>query len=67
MPIPIKISLAAARTNANLSQQYVADEMEVTRNTISNWETGKKKIGKAQLLMFCSICNFPVDNIFLPY
>ena len=55
MPIPIKISLAAARTNARKTQTDIA-----------NWETGKKKIGKAQLTMFCNLCDFPIDNIFLP-
>ncbi len=66
MPIPIKISLAAARTNARKTQTDIANAMEVTRNTVSNWETGKKKIGKAQLTMFCNLCDFPIDNIFLP-
>ena len=37
----IKISLAAARVNANMSQSDTARAMNVTPNTVSNWETGK--------------------------
>lgn len=66
-PKPIKISLAAARVNANKSQEELAKEMEVTRGTIANWENGKTKISKAQLYLFCELCCMPVGNIFLPY
>lgn len=64
---PIKISLAAARVNANKSQEELAKEMEVTRNTLANWENGKTRINKAQLHLFCELCCIPVGNIFLPY
>ena len=64
---PIKISLAAARVNANKSQEELAKEMEVTRVTLANWENGKTKINKAQLYLFCELCCIPVGNIFLPY
>lgn len=60
-----KISMAAARVNANLSQQEVADAMKVARATIHNWETGKVTPKPAQLAMFCSICKAPMDIIFL--
>lgn len=66
MPIPIKISLAAMRVNAKKTQDEIATEMHVTRNTVINWESGKTKIGEPQLTMFCNLCNFPKDNIFLP-
>ena len=64
---PIKISLAAARVNANKSQKELAEEMEVTIGTLANWENGKTKISKAQLYLFCELCSIPVGNIFLPY
>ena len=56
---PIKISLAAARVNA--------EEMEISRMTLANLENGKTQISKAQLHLFCELCNIPVANIFLPY
>lgn len=37
----MRITLAAARVNAGLSQQQAADEIDVSRETISNWESGK--------------------------
>lgn len=62
----IKISLAAARVNANLTQAEVADKMHVSKQTIVNWEKGKIIPRTAQLNFLCGIYKFPVDNIFLP-
>lgn len=62
----IKISLAAARVNANLTQTEVADKMHVSKQTIVNWEKGKIIPGTAQLDFLCRLYKFPVDNIFLP-
>ena len=36
----IQISLAAARVNAGMTQEKVAKEMHVSKNTIVNWEKG---------------------------
>lgn len=60
------VSLAAARVNAEYSQQELAEKMGVSRSTIINWETGKTKIGMAQLHLFCEICKVPEKIIFLP-
>lgn len=65
--LPIKIKLAAVRVNAGKSQQDIADEMGVSRLTVCNWESGKTKMSEADILMFSHICNFPRENIFLPY
>ena len=35
-----KISLAAARVNAGLTQAETAEKMGVTKRTIINWEKG---------------------------
>lgn len=45
----LKISLKAARINANLTQQEVADKIKVSKHTIINWEKGKTRIGYAHL------------------
>ena len=34
----LKISLAAARVNAEMTQEDVAKEMHVSKNTVVNWE-----------------------------
>ena len=65
--LPIKIKLAAVRVNAGLSQQEIADKMGVSRITVGNWETYKVKMSEPAIQMFANICNFPRENIFLPY
>ena len=61
-----KITLAAARTNAGLSQQDIADEMHVSRATINQWEKGKVIPKPAEFRMYCEICKAPMDFIILP-
>ncbi len=63
----LKIRLPAVRVNAGLSQQDIADKMGVSRITVGNWESGKVKIKEAEMRMYADICNFPRENIFLPY
>ncbi|ARU04718.1 hypothetical protein CCO03_08560 [Comamonas serinivorans] len=49
--------LRAARTNARLSQAFVADGLAVTRQTVSGWETGAYSPSATQLAelatMYC--------------
>lgn len=37
----MKMTLRAARSNANLTQAEAAKKLNVSRDTISNWETAK--------------------------
>ena len=60
-----KISLAAARVNAGLTQEYVANKMEVTRQSIVNWEKGKVIPKPAQFKMMCDLYAIPQNYIFL--
>ena len=61
-----KISMAAARVNADMTQSEIASRMGVSKQTIVNWENGKVIPKPAQLKMFCDLCQAPVDAIFLP-
>jgi len=61
-----KISLKAARVNAELTQEQASDKMNVDRQTIINWEKGNTKVGTAQLMMLSQIYGLSVDYIFLP-
>lgn len=63
----VKISLAAARVNAKMTQSAVAERMHVSKQTIVNWEKGKIIPGMAQVEFLSRLYNFPVDNIFLPF
>lgn len=62
----LRISLAAARVNANLTQAEIARKMQISKQTIVNWENGKVIPKPAQLRMFCELCGISVDYIFLP-
>lgn len=62
----IQISLAAARVNAGMTQQDVAEKMHISKQTIVNWEKGKIAPGIPQLEMMSRLYNIPIDNIFLP-
>lgn len=61
----LKIKLAAARVNAGMTQQDVADKMHVSKNTIINWEKGKVIPKPAEIKMMSFMYNIPEDNIFL--
>ena len=62
----IQISLAAARVNAKLTQEEVANMMKIGKRTIINWEKGVAIPSFADLNMLSSIYKIPMDNIFLP-
>lgn len=62
----LQISLAAARVNAGMTQDEVANKMRVGKRTIINWEKGKVIPSFANLKMLSDIYNIPANNIFLP-
>ncbi len=62
----IQISLAAARVNARLTQEEVANRMKIGKRTIINWEKGVVLPSFADIKMLSDIYGIPVDNIFLP-
>lgn len=61
-----KISLAAARVNAKLTQEEMAEKLGVARQTYHAWESGKADMKAAYFIAFCSITGFSTDDIFLP-
>lgn len=61
-----KISMAAARVNAKLTQEQLAEKMGVSRQTVLDWENGKREIRTAYFHLFCSIVGFSESDIFLP-
>lgn len=60
-----QISLAAARVNAECTQEEVAEKMGVSKRTIINWEKGYAKPNAATLNMLSNIYNIPVDAFLL--
>ena len=59
-----KISLAAARVNAGLSQQEAAQALGVSVATLQNYESGKTVPQWGTVQKIENVYNFPVDSIF---
>lgn len=60
------ISIAAARTNARLTQKEFAAAVGVSLATVNNWESGKTEPTLSQLRRISEISGIPMDFIFVP-
>ena len=62
-----RISLAAARVNAGLTQAEVAKILHISPNTLVAWEKGKSEPSISQGRVLGELYNMPLDSlIFLP-
>lgn len=59
----IKISLAAARVNARLTQREVAKKLGVTTNTIVAWEKNRREPSVTQAKALAETYGMPFDSI----
>ena len=55
--------MAAARVNAEMTQEDVAKALKVSKNTIVNWERGKTDIDHVKAKALSELYNIPLDNI----
>jgi DNA-binding XRE family transcriptional regulator len=62
----LQISLAAARVNANMTQEDVAQILKVSKQTIVNWEKGRVIPSFATVQTLSTLYSVPIDYIFLP-
>ena len=62
----LQITLAAARVNAGYTQDAVARELHVSKNTVVNWEKGKVIPTFIVLTTLSNLYKIPIDNIYLP-
>lgn len=62
----IRITLAAARVNAHMTQEEAAKGLKISKRTILNWEKGVVLPSMADMKALADMYNFPVDNISLP-
>ena len=58
-----KISMAAARVNANKTQAEVAEALHVGKQTVVSWENGKTSPTVEKAQEFCLLCNIPFDRV----
>ena len=61
-----KITTKAARVNAGLTQDELAEKMGVSRSTVIDWENGKREMRTAYVYLFCNIVGLSEDDILLP-
>ena len=59
----MQLSLKAARTNENLSQQALAKYLGVSSSTLSRWELGEIMIPEEKLIKLCAICHIKKEDI----
>lgn len=57
------ISLKAARVNANLSQDEAAKRLNVSKSTLSKWETGKCYPSIKYIPRITAVYNVRYDDI----
>lgn len=62
----VNISLKAARVNADLTQKELAEKLNVTVDTVLNWESGKSEPKYSQLRQISELSGIPMDFIFVP-
>ena len=61
-----QVTLKGARVSAGYSQEALAKKLEVSRDTINKWETGKLKMRTVNLYAFCLVTGFEPADILLP-
>lgn len=61
-----KISLAAARVNANLTQEDAAARIKASKSSIVKWESGQVPIKFEKLVELADVYGIPVDAIRVP-
>lgn len=62
----MNISLKAARVNANMTQREWAESLNVTVDTVLNWEKGKSEPRLSELRKMSELSGIPMDFIFVP-
>lgn len=57
------MTMKAARINRNLTQEEVAVKLNVTKKTVSSWETGKTLPGFNKIEAICELYGLSYDDI----
>lgn len=61
-----KITMAAARVNAGLSQDQASKKLDISKETLSNYENGKTRPSWNMVKRMEEVYNFPSDFIIFP-
>lgn len=63
----VKVSLKAARVNANLTRKEVAKKLGLSTDTLKSIENGKREVRMSEFNILCALYNCTIDDIFLPF
>ena len=55
------------REKCNLTQQDVADRLDVERSTVAKWEAGASKPRAERLFRLADLFVCPINDLFYPY
>lgn len=61
-----KITMRAARVNADLTINEVAKELGISNKTLISWEKGKTEPTASQMLKLVSLYAMPMEFLILP-
>lgn len=61
-----RITMAAARVNAGLTQSQIAEKMHVNKATVVGWEKGRVAPKPAYFKLYCEICKIPTEYVLVP-
>ena len=61
-----RISLKAARVNADMTQEMAAKALRKTKQTIVNWESGASSIKYNDLIRLSELYQMPVEFLKVP-
>lgn len=59
-----KISMAAARKNAGLTQSEAAEKLGIAVKTLQNWELGKHAMKRYEVIAAAAVYGCPASIIF---
>lgn len=62
----MRLQLKAARINANLTAEAMANRIGVAEATVRNWESGRTTPKVDMLNRYCDECGVKVIDIILP-
>lgn len=57
-------ALREQREAKDLSQQYIADKLGVSKMTVSRWESGQRTMSAKHFLKYCQVVDVKADSIF---
>ena len=61
-----KITLAAARVNKGWTQAELAEKLGVSRQSVFDWENGKREMRPVYVHAFRAVVGMSEDDILLP-